>query len=92
MQNKRWTLLISGKVQGVYYRASTQEKAESLGVAGYARNLPDGRVEVVAEGPEDRLEALRQWCYDGPPAAKVDSIDTSDAPATGEFRGFEAKA
>lgn len=51
MDTKRWQLLISGRVQGVYYRASTEQKASSLGLTGFARNLPDGRVEIIAEGP-----------------------------------------
>lgn len=81
-------MLISGKVQGVSYRATTAEKATSLGLTGYARNLPDGRVEVVAEGAQGALASLREWCNDGPPAAVVDHIDSTEASATGEFPGF----
>lgn len=66
MEIKRWCFLVSGLVQGVYYRASTQTKAVELGLTGYARNLPDGRVEVVAEGTEDKLTQLKTWCDDGP--------------------------
>ncbi|WP_375191311.1 acylphosphatase [Marinobacter sp.] len=91
MDTKRWQLLISGRVQGVYYRASTEQKASDLGLTGSARNLADGRVEVVAEGPEDRLQDLKSWCSDGPPEARVDDIDVTTHPATGEFSGFSVR-
>ncbi|HEX4300376.1 MAG TPA: acylphosphatase [Gammaproteobacteria bacterium] len=66
--------LVSGKVQGVFYRASTAERARALGVTGYARNLPDGRVEVLACGEEAKLRDLIDWLWKGPPAAKVDDV------------------
>jgi acylphosphatase len=91
MDIKRWQLLISGRVQGVYYRASTEQKASSLGLTGFARNLPDGRVEVVAEGPEDRLNQLKTWCADGPPEARVDSVDIVPESPTGEFSSFSVR-
>jgi len=88
MSYRRVTLLISGKVQGVSYRATAADKATRLGLTGYARNLPDGRVEVVAEGAPESLDSLRQWCTDGPPAAVVENIDSSETAATGEFNDF----
>ncbi|QSP93999.1 acylphosphatase [Marinobacter salinisoli] len=88
MANKRWTLIISGKVQGVYYRASTESTANEIGVTGYARNLPDGRVEVVAEGTEEQLGKLRAWCQKGPPDARVEDIEMAEQVATGAFSGF----
>ncbi|MGM0774610.1 acylphosphatase [Marinobacter sp.] len=91
MSNQRMSMLISGKVQGVYYRASAASKAAELGVTGYAKNLPDGRVELVAEGPRSALTSLRQWCGDGPPAAEVDRVDTTESAATGEFTSFETR-
>lgn len=91
MSHLRQTMLISGKVQGVYYRASAVKKANELGVTGFAQNLPDGRVEIIAEGPQAALIAFRQWCNDGPPAADVDHINTEESPATGEFNNFEAR-
>lgn len=91
MDTKRWNLLISGRVQGVYYRASTEEQARDLGLTGYARNLPDGRVEVVAEGPEDQLQQLRAWCEGGPPDARVEAVEVSEEPPSGEFGGFNAR-
>lgn len=91
MDTQRWQLLISGRVQGVYYRASTEQKASDLGLTGYARNLADGRVEVVAEGPEDRLSELKSWCKDGPPEARVAAVNVTTHPATGEFNGFSVR-
>ncbi|WP_297795396.1 acylphosphatase [uncultured Marinobacter sp.] len=88
MMHKRWTMLVSGKVQGVCYRASTEDVAHQLRLTGYARNLPDGRVEVVAEGAHEDLQALRDWCEEGPPAAVVDTINATEGPATGEFTNF----
>ncbi|MEA5444777.1 acylphosphatase [Gammaproteobacteria bacterium AB-CW1] len=70
--------LVSGKVQGVFFRASTRAEADSLGVSGWARNLPDGRVEVVAHGDADALEKLESWLWKGPPAAEVNAVDTDD--------------
>ncbi|KPQ01710.1 acylphosphatase [Marinobacter sp. HL-58] len=91
MSHQRLSMLISGKVQGVYYRASAAEKAKELGITGYARNLPDGRVKVVAEGSQAALISLRQWCNSGPPAAEVDTVNATEGPATGEFAGFEIR-
>lgn len=88
MMRTRWVMLVSGKVQGVCYRASTEDVARRLGLTGYARNLTDGRVEVVAEGAHEDLQALRDWCEEGPPAAVVDNIDATESSATGEFTTF----
>lgn len=66
--------LVSGKVQGVFYRASTRERALDLGLSGRATNLPDGRVEVIAEGDAVALDALEAWLRLGPPAARVDAV------------------
>ncbi len=85
---KRVHAWISGRVQGVFYRAFTCEKARSLGLSGWVRNLPDGRVELVAEGPDEKVKALLQWCKQGPPAARVDHIKVVDEVATGEFPDF----
>lgn len=88
MSDQRLTMLISGKVQGVSYRATAADKAAKLGLTGYVRNLPDGRVEVLAEGAPESLHSLRQWCEEGPPAAVVEDIDSSETAATGEFNDF----
>lgn len=66
--------LVSGKVQGVFFRASTRERALDLGLSGRATNLPDGRVEVIAEGDAGALDALEAWLHQGPPAARVESV------------------
>ena len=72
---RRW--LVSGQVQGVFFRASTRRTAEALGLTGTARNLADGRVEVVACGAEAALDALAAWLRDGPPAAEVTRVEAS---------------
>jgi acylphosphatase len=74
--------LVSGKVQGVFYRASTAEQAKRLGLAGYAKNLPDGRVEVLACGEQSKVEELIAWLRQGPPSAKVSGVEVQDADAS----------
>lgn len=74
---KKAHLLISGRVQGVFYRAFTKEVAESLGLKGWVRNLRDGRVEAVFEGDEDKISIAIERCKEGPPYAKVDNIEIS---------------
>lgn len=71
-------LLISGRVQGVFYRATTRDAAAGLGVGGWVRNLPDGRVEAWIQGPASSVQALVSWCHRGPEYANVDSIDEQD--------------
>jgi len=66
---------VSGQVQGVWFRASTQQQAERLGLSGFVRNLPDGRVEVVARGDEASLERLKEWLWQGPANAKVTDVE-----------------
>lgn len=78
--------MVSGHVQGVWFRASASERARELGVCGWARNLPDGRVEVLAAGEDDAVDAFRRWLDHGPTAARVDRVeetvaDPGDAPA-----------
>lgn len=67
--------LVAGRVQGVFYRASTRNRASALGVSGHARNLSDGRVEVLACGPSDAVQALCDWLWQGPPAAEVTAVE-----------------
>jgi acylphosphatase len=83
--------LVSGRVQGVYYRASAQQRARAAGIAGYARNLADGRVEVLAYGEERLVCEFIQWLWIGPSAAKVtdvivESIETQPVPLPTDFR------
>jgi acylphosphatase len=72
---------VAGRVQGVFYRASTRARAEALGVTGHARNLPDGRVEVLACGTPQAVQALCEWLCQGPPAADVVSVEIETLPA-----------
>lgn len=73
--------LVRGRVQGVFFRASTREQAQRLGLRGYARNLPDGRVEVLAVGEAQALEALERWLRHGPRMARVDALEREPASA-----------
>ncbi|HEX8947627.1 MAG TPA: acylphosphatase [Dissulfurispiraceae bacterium] len=84
-------LFISGRVQGVYYRGFTMEVAESLKLTGWAKNLPDRRVEVVFEGERDAIEKAIAKCYEGPPAARVADIDISWEEACEGFKGFSIR-
>ncbi|MCP1674970.1 acylphosphatase [Natronocella acetinitrilica] len=67
--------IVSGRVQGVWFRAGAREQAEALGLQGHARNLPDGRVEVLAAGPDDALEQLVVWLWQGTPRARVEAVE-----------------
>lgn len=80
---------VDGRVQGVYYRASAQARASELGLRGWVRNLPDGRVELRAQGTRARVEALVEWCRKGPPAARVSAIDVDwETPDPGLSASF----
>lgn len=72
--------IISGRVQGVFFRASTAQRARELGLVGHALNLDDGTVEVLAIGPRAQVEALCQWLETGPPAARVERADVNVEP------------
>lgn len=86
--NERVELRIVGRVQGVWYRASAQQEARRLGLTGRVRNLADGSVEAIAEGPRDALEAFVAWCRKGPPGARVDDVRATWAAAQGGFDDF----
>ena len=75
LETAQFRAIIHGMVQGVYYRASTVEEAQALGLAGYARNLEDGSVEVVAAGPRKDLEALVDYLHRGPSLARVTGVE-----------------
>lgn len=79
---------VSGRVQGVWYRASTRQQAERLGLSGYAKNLADGRVEVLACGDPQDLERLKAWLWDGPAGARVDAVLCEAAPPSTAPEGF----
>ncbi len=80
--------LVRGRVQGVFFRASTQREARRLGVTGWVKNLSDGSVEIVAEGEDDRVKEFLQWAQRGPSAARVDRVETRWRSYTGEFTDF----
>jgi acylphosphatase len=82
--------LVTGRVQGVFFRASTRERAMQLGIAGYAKNLADGSVEVVASGSAEALNELDGWLHHGPPAARVDRVAREALPEQG-LRGFTTR-
>jgi len=79
---------VSGRVQGVFFRASTQEKARQLGLSGWAKNLADGRVEVLACGTDEILAKLELWLRQGPPMARVDKVETRAADLS-DCHGFD---
>jgi acylphosphatase len=84
-------LKIHGRVQGVYFRASTLEQARRLGLTGWVMNCPDSSVEVVAEGERDQLEKLVRWCRTGPPGAQVNEVRAQWKGSTEEFQRFFIK-
>ena len=88
-QNIRAHLMISGRVQGVFYRMETKSAADRIGVFGWVRNKHDGRVEALVEGEKQQVEALIQWCQKGPPAAIVQDVEVSLEPYLGEFTSFD---
>jgi acylphosphatase len=75
---------ISGRVQGVFFRAEARSRAESLGLAGWARNAADGSVEAVFEGDEGRVRSMVDWCRRGPSGARVDNVEVETEEPTGE--------
>lgn len=81
-------LLISGRVQGVFFRMHTHKKATALKLTGRVKNLADGRVEVFAEGPAGALEALVDWCHQGPPAAQVENVEVAWLDGENRYRDF----
>jgi acylphosphatase len=80
--------IVSGKVQGVFFRASACTQAQELGLSGYAKNLPNGDVEVLANGTDAALEVLERWLHAGPPAARVANVTRSvvEIGPVGQFR------
>lgn len=87
----RVRLQIRGRVQGVYFRASTVEQAQRLGITGWVRNCLDGSVEVVAEGEKAELEKLISWCRKGPSGALVKKVQTEWEASKQEFYNFSVK-
>ncbi|WP_255167754.1 acylphosphatase [Natrononativus amylolyticus] len=83
-------VFVSGTVQGVYYRANTRDTARERGVDGWVRNLEDGRVEAVFEGPEEAVDSMIEWCHGGSPAAEVEDVQAEYEEPRGAD-GFEVR-
>ena len=88
---QRAHIAIYGIVQGVFFRSNAKKVAETLGLNGYARNMADGSVEVVAEGSKQKIKELIEFCKKGPKAARVDKVDVHIEEANGEFDRFEIR-
>jgi acylphosphatase len=82
-------IFISGRVQGVFFRSETRYEARRLGVVGWVRNMPDGKVEAVFEGEEKSVKEIIKFCKRGPPRARVTDVYVVWEDYTGEFRDFE---
>ena len=79
---------ISGRVQGVFFRAETQRAATGLNLTGWVRNLADGRVQAILEGEDKNVDKMLDWCGKGPPAARVENVIVTEEPYMGEFKNF----
>ncbi len=88
---KHARIKIHGKVQGVFFRQSTKETAHDFNILGFVRNEPDGTVYIEAEGNTENLEKFINWCWDGPPAARVDSVDYDYSMKLKNFEKFEIR-
>jgi len=84
-------VIISGRVQGVFFRMKTLEEARKSGVSGWVRNKYDGTVEAVFEGEKALVDSVIQWCRQGPPMSKVDNVKLERQSYTGEFSGFSIR-
>ena len=89
--SRRVRAIVSGRVHGVSYRASTASEARRLGVVGWVRNRSDGTVELEAEGDPERVARLLAWCNEGPPAAQVESVAVEELAVVGEETGFAVR-
>ena len=88
---KRAHIIVKGRVQGIFFRSSTKRIAAELELKGYVKNLPDGNVEVIAEGDEEKIKKLIQFCKTGPSLAKVEDVNIEFEKPTKEFGGFEVR-
>jgi len=87
----RARVIISGRVQGVFFRSETQDEARRQSLTGWVRNLPDGRVEAVFEGEKDRVDSLIEFCRRGPPGARVLRVEVTWEDYSGEFKSFSVR-
>jgi acylphosphatase len=88
---ERVHVLVSGRVQGVFFRDSTRSQAEQFGLNGWVRNTEDGRVEAVFEGDSEAVRQMVEWCESGPSSADVDDVSVEQETPSGEFSGFEVR-
>ena len=88
MAKSRAHVLISGRVQGVFFRAYTQRAAQERGIKGWVMNTPDGRVEAIFEGEKVRVEDMLRWCHQGSPMSQVSNVSVEWEEHTGEFKDF----
>ena len=88
MKKRRVHVWITGRVQGVFFRAYTRDAAQLIGVTGWVRNLPDGRVEAVFEGESDKVERMIEWCREGSPMSRIERVDLLEEVYTGDFDGL----
>ena len=82
-------VIISGRVQGVFFRMETKRAADRFGVSGWVRNQRDGTVEAIFEGDQDKVDAVLEWCNEGPPSAKVTDVNVQWQDYAGEFNKFD---
>ncbi len=88
---KRMQVIVSGRVQGVFFRAYTEKAAVSFNLTGWVRNLPDGRVEILVEGKDADVDAMLTWCRKGSPSSNVTGTEISEEPFAGEFSRFSIR-
>jgi acylphosphatase len=88
---ERAHVYVSGQVQGVFFRDSAREKAQQLGLNGWVKNLPDGRVEALVEGPSEGVREMVRWCEQGPSQAEVEDVETEFEASEGDLTSFEVR-
>ena len=91
MEQRRIHVIVKGRVQGVYYRSSTQDRAQALGISGWVRNLPNGDVEFEAQGGQEQLDSLLLWAQQGPARAQVEKLVCNPCPTQANEAGFDVQ-
>ena len=91
MERDQRRVLISGRVQAVFFRQTTRDRARELGLHGWVRNRTDGRVEAVFQGPPEAVAEMVAWCHHGPPHARVEHVEILEEPPTDPFPGFSIR-
>ena len=84
-------VIISGRVQGVWFRANTKQRAEQLGINGWVKNTADGKVVALFKGDEKHVQEMIEWCHHGPPLAKVENVEVKKQPASSDFDQFSVR-